>query len=223
MLRCMDLLYTAHVPEGDGPHPTLIALHGWGASAHDLLGLSPAIHRGEALVLCPQGPFAFEAEPGMPGYGWFPLSQAGPPDPQEIEKAYAVLTAFVGQALERFPIDPKRLVIGGFSQGGFMAYLLGLRDPTRYSGLLAIASWLAPELIGTLEQGPAHEELPALILHGTEDPMIPIDRAQVTRDAVLALGLPTRYREYEMGHEICQEALRELLAWLEDVAWKPSS
>ena len=37
----MELLYTAHVPSGEGPFPTILALHGWGASAHDLLGLAP--------------------------------------------------------------------------------------------------------------------------------------------------------------------------------------
>ena len=51
----MELLHTAHVPAGDGPFPTLVALHGWGASAHDLLGLAPWLLGGEALVLCPQG------------------------------------------------------------------------------------------------------------------------------------------------------------------------
>ena len=39
----MSLLYTAHVPAGDGPFPAIVALHGWGASAHDLLGLAPAL------------------------------------------------------------------------------------------------------------------------------------------------------------------------------------
>jgi len=36
----MELLHTAHGPAGDGPFPTIVALHGWGASAHDLLGFS---------------------------------------------------------------------------------------------------------------------------------------------------------------------------------------
>ena len=35
----MDLLHTVHVPSGAGPFPTILALHGWGANAHDLLGL----------------------------------------------------------------------------------------------------------------------------------------------------------------------------------------
>ncbi len=99
MLRGMDLHYTAHVPEGDGPHPTILMLHGWGASAHDLLGLAPILHGGRALVLCPQGPLAFQAGPGMVGYGWFPISQGRPPEPAAIEESLAAVGAFLDAAL----------------------------------------------------------------------------------------------------------------------------
>ena len=60
ILSGMELLYTAHVPAGDGPLPTILLLHGWGASAHDLIGLAPILHGGRALVLCPQGPVALQ-------------------------------------------------------------------------------------------------------------------------------------------------------------------
>ena len=152
MLGAMDLLYTAHVPEGPGPHPTLIAMHGWGASAHDLIGLAPVLHRGQALVLCPQGPLAFQAGPGMVGHGWFPLTQTGPPDVQEIEKSLVILNAWIDEAVEQFPVDRSRLVLGGFSQGGFMAYLLALRSPERYKALLALSSWLPEELAKAIEK-----------------------------------------------------------------------
>ena len=49
----MDLMHTAHVPAGEGPFPTILAFHGWGANAHDLFGIAPAFHGGQALVLCP--------------------------------------------------------------------------------------------------------------------------------------------------------------------------
>ena len=73
----MELLHTAHVPAGNGPFPTILALHGWGASAHDLLGIAPMVQQGEALFLCPQGPLAFEPAPGQRAYGWFPLAGGG--------------------------------------------------------------------------------------------------------------------------------------------------
>jgi len=72
MLPRMQLLHTAYVPAGEGPFPTILALHGWGASAQDLLGLAPYLHGGEALVVCPEGPVAFEIQQGLVGHGWFP-------------------------------------------------------------------------------------------------------------------------------------------------------
>ena len=51
----MDLVHTIYEPPGDGPHPTLLVLHGWGANALDLLGLAPHLAAGRFLVLCPAG------------------------------------------------------------------------------------------------------------------------------------------------------------------------
>ena len=217
----MDLLYTAHVPEGDGPHPTVLLLHGWGASAHDLIGISPVLHRGRALVLCPQGPLAFQAGPGQVGYGWFPILPGTPPDPAAIEQAVQQLLRFRDQAFARYPVDEKKVVIAGFSQGGFMAYLLALRDPARYAGLMALSSWLPREMLQGVTRSPAHEGLPTLVIHGSDDPMVGIERAYASRDALLELGVPTTFREYPMGHEIRPEALREIVGWLEHKVLAP--
>lgn len=217
----MELLYTAHVPEGEGPHPTVLLLHGWGASAHDLIGLAPILHGGRALVLCPQGPLAFQAGPGQVGYGWFPLTQGRPPDPVDIEEALAQVVRFCDEAFARYPVDERKIVMAGFSQGGFLAYLLALRDPARYAGLLALSSWLPKELVKGVERSPAHEALPTLVIHGSDDPMISIDRAYASRDALLELGVPTTFREYPMGHEIRPEALREMIGWLEEKVLAP--
>jgi phospholipase/carboxylesterase len=217
----VDLLYTAHVPAGEGPHPTLLLLHGWGASAHDLIGLAPVLHGGRALVLCPQGPLAFQAGPGMLGHGWFPLVPGRAPDPRAIETARRSVEVFLDGALARYPVDRARLVIGGFSQGGFLAYQIALRAPARFAGLLALSSWLPQEGSDTITRQEAHRDLPALIVHGSDDPMIPIARAYASRDALLGLGVPTVFREYPMGHEIRPEALREIVRWLEERVLSP--
>ena len=117
----MDLLHTAHVPAGSGPFPTVIALHGWGASAHDLLGLAPYFHAGSALVVCPEGPLAFEAGPGTVGHGWFPITGGGPPDAVSFEEAVDGLQAFLDAWVLANPVDPDKLAVLGFSQGGVMA------------------------------------------------------------------------------------------------------
>ena len=223
----MELHYTAHVPAGDGPFPTVVALHGWGASAHDLIGLAPGLHGGRALVLCPQGRVAFriDAGPGQGpptvGYGWFPLASGRPPDPEEFEKGAAALRAFLAQAEAAYPIDRQRLVLLGFSQGGTLAYDLALREPERFAGIAALSSWLPPALVAGLTPSEAHASLPALLIHGSDDPMIPAALGRESRDALLKLGVPTVFREYSMGHEISPEALRQLVEWLEEKVLSP--
>jgi phospholipase/carboxylesterase len=214
----MELLHTAHVPAGPGPHATVLALHGWGASAHDLLGLAPLLRDGRALVLCPQGPVETEIGPHMVGYGWMPISRGGPPDPAAFERAAALLRRFLDDAARVYPIDPEKLVLLGFSQGGAMAYELFLREPERFAGLAALSSWLSEELLRRHPRTAGHEKRPVLVMHGARDPMIPVERARESRDLLLAYGVSLRYRELDMGHEISGPALRELRAWLDDAA-----
>ena len=216
----MELLHTLHFPAGEGPFPTILALHGWGASAHDLLGLAPYLHGGQALVLCPQGPFGFEIGPGVRGYGWFPLGDRGL-DPVEFRKGAAALHAFVDDALVRYPVEPRKVVVLGFSQGGVMAYDLALREPGRFAGLAALSAWLPKPLSDSIPLLPEHAGMPVLVQHGTADPMIEVARARESRDLLAARGVGLTYREYEMGHEIRPEALRDLVGWLEDKVLSP--
>jgi phospholipase/carboxylesterase len=211
----MDLLYTAHVPPGPGPFPTILALHGWGASAHDLLGLAPVLHGGGALVLCPQGPLAFEIGEGYVGHGWFELSQVRPPTAADITRAADQVRAFLDAAAQRYPIDRRKLVAMGFSQGGVLAYELALSDPGRFAGVVALSSWLPADLADAIPAQPGSENFPALVVHGTRDPMIPVERAQESRKRLGERGFSVTYREYEMEHGIGPEALRDLVGWLE--------
>ena len=216
----MQLLYTAHVPAGEGPFPTVVALHGWGANAHDLLGLAPALNRGQALVLSPQGPVEFAIAEGVPGYGWFDLTRGGPPDPGEIKQAADELEAFLERAAARYPIDPRKRLLLGFSQGGVIGYELALRKPGSWAGLAALSSWL-PEEIVTGAGSPSLENLPVFVSHGTQDPMIPVERAQESRERLTRMGALLSYREYEMEHEIRPEGLRDLVGWIDSKVLNP--
>jgi phospholipase/carboxylesterase len=217
----MELLYTAHVPAGDGPFPTIIALHGWGASAHDLVGLAPIFDGGRSLVLCPQGPLAFQAGPGQVGYGWFPLKSGGPTDPAEVRQGVDALQRFIDEAFAVHPVDRRKVAILGFSQGGVMAYDLVLRSPADYAGLIALSSWLPDEMAESIPANSELENLQTLVIHGTKDPMISIDLARESRDALAKLGVSASYREYEMGHEINPEALQLLIGWLDEKLVNP--
>jgi phospholipase/carboxylesterase len=217
----MNLLYTAHVPPGDGPFPTIFALHGWGASSHDLLGLAPFLLGGEALVICPQGAIELSIGSGMRGYGWFPLAGEEPLDTAAFAAAADELRAFLDEAARRFPVNERKTVLLGFSQGGVMAYDLALRDPGRWAGLVALSAWLPGPLAQGIPKLPEHESLPVFVAHGTEDPMMDVARGRESREALLRFGVALTYREYAMGHEIRPEALRDLLEWLDSKVISP--
>ncbi len=197
----------------------MLALHGWGANAHDLIALSPVLNGGGALVLSPQGPVAFQIAQGILGFGWFPLTEGAPPGPGEIDGAREARERFRDAAAARYPIDPRKLVLMGLSQGGVMAYELALRDPRRFAGVIALSSWLPEKAAGIPAEG--LDQLPVFVAHGTEDPMIPVARAQESRDRLTKLGVSVSYREYDMQHEIRPEALRDLLQWLEEKVISP--
>jgi phospholipase/carboxylesterase len=215
----MNLLHTLYEPPGSGPHPTILALHGWGANALDLLGLSPYLAGGQFLVLCPQGPV--EVPLGGPlGYGWFPITSGAPPDPGAFQRSVDALRSFLDEAGRRYPIDARKVVALGFSQGGVLAYSLALAEPERFAGLVALSSWLPPQLA---EQSPAagRDRLPTLIHHGTSDEVIPIERARESLEGLRRLGVPAVYREFAMGHEINAESLTDLTRWLSDKIVSP--
>ncbi len=215
----MRLFHTAHVPAGDGPFPTLILIHGWGANGHDLLGLAPYLHDGRALVLCPQGKVELPIGPGQVGYGWFHLTPGQPPEPEEFRERSAELREWVEEACDRYPIDRTKLVIGGFSQGGAMAFDLALRDPARYAGLAALSTWFAEPLAAAIPKLPEHERLPTLMIHGTRDVVIEVERARASRERLRTFDVALQYREVEMGHEINAETLRTFDRWLKEKAF----
>ncbi|MEM7479851.1 MAG: alpha/beta hydrolase-fold protein [Acidobacteriota bacterium] len=210
----MNLLHTSHIPAGSGPFPTLIALHGWGASAHDLLGLAPWLAGGKALVLCPQGQVTLPLGGGVEGYGWFPLVPGQPPSEEVFDQARQALHTFVTEARDRYPMDPERTAVLGFSQGGVMAYDLVLRSPEEFSGLAALSSWLPEPLAEAVAPRPEHRELPTLLVHGIGDAVIDIERARESRETLRRFEVSLTYREFEMEHEIRPEALTLIGDWL---------
>jgi phospholipase/carboxylesterase len=214
----MELMHTAHVPAGPGPFPTILALHGFGASAHDLLGIAPLVNQvvpgDDVLFLCPQGPLVLEPAPGQLAYAWFPLSEANDIEMAALVGARGVLEGFVEDALERYPIDPERLVVMGFSQGGVMAYDLALGRPERFKALVALSTWLPEIVLNALPESEERVALSTLLVHGAQDPMVAIENGRDAKAKLEALGLQPAWGEYEMGHEINQEALRDLLGWM---------
>ena len=212
----MELIHTLYEPAGKSPHPTIVTLHGRGASAFDLLSLAPYLCGGRFRIICPQGPLETPIAPEATGYAWYPMSMGGSPDIESILVSRQRLQQFLDECLAQYPIDAKKLAILGFSQGGVMAYSLALANPDRFAALVALSSWLPPELVPHLSLGHSAQALPTLVQHGTQDSMIEVERARKSVETLRQARIPLTYREYDMGHEIGPRSLSDLSAWLDE-------
>jgi len=213
------------VPESVGiesassPDAAVIWLHGLGADGRDFEPVVPELRLPSRLRLR----FVFPHAPvrpvtinmGMPMRAWYDIPQmgGGREDEAGIRASQALVQALIEQEKGR-GIDPRRIVLAGFSQGGAIVLQTGLRHAERLAGILALSTYLP--LAGRLaaERSAANRGLPVFMAHGTHDPMIGIPRARESRAALETLGYPVQWKEYAMAHSICGEEIADIAAWL---------
>ena len=217
------LRYLIVHPDGYDPnrkYPMVIMLHGFGASMEDLAGLSPVIDSREYVYAFPNGPEALELAPGYVGYSWTHPDRRR--DAEEDAKSGEKLRGFFGEVMAQYSIEPGNAVLGGFSQGGRLAYLNGLSRPELFAGVVALgAAMFDTEPLQAML--PAARTQPVFVGHGEYDPQISVEQARMMRGFLEAEGYSPVYNEYPIGHEISRQLVGDLSAWLRGVLPPASS
>jgi phospholipase/carboxylesterase len=200
----LSLRYVLSVPTerpDDSEMPLVVVMHGRGADANDLADIAPAIDRGYRFVF-PNAPRPFEAYPGMTfGFTWF---DGWPPVRNTIVESRDQLLAFIGEIINRYPTPARKVVIAGFSQGGMMSLDVGFRMTPAPAGIVVMSGALYEENLPELD---TRKQTPVLIIHGTQDDMIPVNAARRTRLVLEEHGVRPEYHELPMGHGITPDGL----------------
>ncbi len=159
-------------PEGDGtPRPLVIALHGWLGTPEQMAsmsGLSAAAARLGFAVVYPEGEWR--------AWGIDPSSPRGAADA-------AFLADVVADVAARIPVDPARVSVVGFSNGGFMAQALACSGRVRLAGVAVVASGLAASAAASCRPDVA---VPFLLIAGTDDPVVPVNGTGTGQERILA-------------------------------------
>ena len=66
-------------------------------------------------------------------------------------------------------IDSRAILLTGFSAGGYPLYFTGLRNPERFSGMVARGCNSCPDLFKRVAVTPELQNMPIIILHGKDD------------------------------------------------------
>lgn len=205
-----------------GPNPTasIIVLHGLGADASDFVSFVQEIKLGAI------GPvrYVFPNAPKIPvtvnnGYvmpAWYDIlgvDIARREDETGLRSSQALVDTLIARERSR-GVAGKRIVLGGFSQGCAMTLMTGLRHPERLGGLIGLSGYLPLAALTEAERHSANHGVPVFLAHGRLDPVIPIERAIASRDALLALGHPVEWHEYPMPHTVSGQEVADLNRWL---------
>ena len=208
------------IPASSGRAAALVVfLHGYGADGNDLIELGRQ-WRGllpEAAFVSPHAP---ERCTGAPmGRQWFALTNRPPDDPAGGEdrwngviRARAPLDAFLDAELQRHGLDESRLALVGFSQGTMMALHVGLRRTRAPAAILGYSGLLVGE--ERLGEATARDSRgnppPILLVHGDQDPLIPLDAMFIAADALAKADIPTQWHlSFGVGHGIDGAGLKQ--------------
>jgi len=158
------LALPAGFPEAGRVFPLVIGLHGSGWLGHPL-----------SFVRAPRRPVA-----GRRTFEVTPINEAGP---WQID----FLNAFLDELLKTLPVDRDRVYVEGHSLGAMATWEWALDNPERFAAISPRAGRGEPFRAGRLKN------LPAWVIHGADDDVVPTGFSDQMVTALEACGGRVRY------------------------------
>jgi phospholipase/carboxylesterase len=226
-MSAQPTLNTIEIETAPNPRAAIVLMHGLGADGNDFVPIAHELNLGSV------GPvrFVFPNAPVIPvtingGYrmpAWYDILGADiarREDEAGLRQSQAAIEALLQREVAR-GIPANRIVIAGFSQGCAMALQTGLRHSERLAGIVGLSGYLPLAASTAAERHAANAQTPIFLAHGRHDDVIPLSRAQASRDALQALGHRVDWHEYAMAHSVCMEEIADLNSWLLGVLAAP--
>jgi phospholipase/carboxylesterase len=190
-----QVLLRIPAPSTDPIHPyrLVLTLHGAGGNSRQALApLLPFADTHQLLLLTPSSRDST----------WDVITQGGRgTDVHRIDQALTRIFA-------RYPLDPTRLAISGFSDGASYALSLGFANADLFTHIITFSP-------GFLLPAPRARTPPVYISHGRTDTVLPIE--QTTHRIVPRLqaeNIPTEVHEFDAGHSVPADIAADAVRWL---------
>lgn len=206
-LEATGLIHRVSVPEGPGPHPTVVMLHGRSGGENAMWIFSRTVP-SNWLMVTPRG---IKEDPGG-GFAWHPRQRDEWPSLATFDEAVAAVVSFIRSLPEVYDSDPKQIFLMGFSQGAATAYATAMRHPGLVQGIAGLVGFVPVEC-GDAVAVSALEGLPIFMAVGKEDPYIPHSRSQNCAQTLRDAGAELDYHEYETEHRLDAQGMRDLKDW----------
>jgi len=221
MSNYLDVVTVEHNPANKPIDRAVIWLHGLGASGHDFEPVVPQLGLSNDMAVrfifphAPQIPVTINGGMVMPAwYDILEMSLDRKIDVTQIETSSQQIRDLIQREIER-GVKPEHIVIAGFSQGGAVAYHVALGYPQRLAGLMTLSTYLATN--DSLSYSDINKDLPILIEHGVQDPVVPVVLGQQAQQLLTDKGYNVEYHTYPMAHQVCMPQIQNIGKWLNKV------
>lgn len=206
-VRQSGLVHRVWQPSADGPHPTVVMLHGRSGNQDVAWIFGRALPRAWLTI----APRAILADP-RGGYSWAYRPDGGLPHLDDLEAAVEALDEFV-QALPRlYGADLGRTYLLGFSQGAALAYAYAMRRRPFVRGIAGLVG-LMPQGV---EESPALanlRDLPVWMAVGRRDTTVPLSESERCAALLIRAAARLDYRVYDTGHKLNAAGMADLALW----------
>ena len=217
-----DTLDAVEIETAANPTHSVIWLHGLGADGNDFAPLVPALQLPADIAVR----FVFPHAPiqpvtingGMAMRSWYDIfepSLVRQQDEGGILASEKAIHALIDREVAR-GIPSERILLAGFSQGCAMTLHTGLRYPKRLAGLIGLSGYLPLADQAPTEWQAANRETPIFIAHGTQDPVVALERGQASKDLLVENGYAVQWHTYPMPHSVCPEEVTDIARFMHD-------
>jgi phospholipase/carboxylesterase len=135
-------------------------------------------------------------------------------DKAQAEKSRLDILDFIENLRKKYHFDEKKVYLGGFSQGAIMSLSVGLTHPEKIAGIMVLSGRVLEEVKTQLAKTENFAHFRALVLHGTEDQVLPIAYARDTKKILDSLKINTLYQEMPIAHTTNEETVRQMIDFL---------
>lgn len=182
-------------PRQEGPHPLVVMLHGW-TGDEDAMWVFASRMPKDAYLVSPRGPY----KTPLGGYGWHEHKSKVWPWVDDFRTTIDGLLDLMQP--ENFPeVDLEQFHLVGFSQGAACGYALSLQNP-RTVGRIAGLSGFMPQGADALARNRPLADRQVFIAHGTQDELVPVEKARKAVEILEEAGASVIYCEDDVGHKL---------------------
>lgn len=201
----------------------VIWLHGLGSDGYDFQPIVNSLSLPASLgvrFIFPHAPIRpVTINGGMEMRAWYDILEMTierKVDSKNIAESCAQVQAIINEQIAS-GIASERIVLAGFSQGGVIAYKLGLTTQSKLAGIMALSTYLVEAEALTDAAKNVNGSTSILIHHGSEDPVVPLQLGTTARETLLNKSYTVAFKSYNMPHSVCPEQIGDIANWLQSV------